>query len=354
MREPPPDAVEVAIEIGRVASEPTTIEARAAAVLTPLRRLVPFQAAWIGLLDHGSDSHRALAIEGYPDHIRQYFGTTTVTREIELLNLHRNGRPTRRRDIPIPVDLRPVWADYLWPAGFREGVAMGLTTRDGRHLGIIALNTDTEAHPTEAARDLIGALGSLIADAIDPLHSVTAAATMIEHAWAGVVLTRAGAAFPLSGMPTHALLRAGSPVLAVAAQRLTTGEMLTSFLCPNPDPEHHDRHLRITVVGVDRASVGELLGAVLVSDAGDLGGLTRRELEILGLLVEGWPNQRIGQRLSVVERTVAAHVEHIRIKLAAPSRTLAAIRALRRGWYVPAALINYSPAANRATAASTL
>ncbi|WP_460914137.1 response regulator transcription factor [Plantactinospora veratri] len=77
---------------------------------------------------------------------------------------------------------------------------------------------------------------------------------------------------------------------------------------------------------------------VLLSAPGDLHGLTPRELEILGLLVDGWPNQRIANTLVVAPRTVAAHVEHILAKLAAPSRTLAAVRALRLGLYVPRSL----------------
>jgi hypothetical protein len=37
----------------------------------------------------------------------------------------------------------------------------------------------------------------------------------------------------------------------------------------------------------------------------------------------------------VAPRTVAAHVEHVLVKLEAPSRTLAAVRAEREGLYVP-------------------
>jgi len=43
--------------------------------------------------------------------------------------------------------------------------------------------------------------------------------------------------------------------------------------------------------------------------------LTRRELEVLGLLVEGWPNQQIAAALFVTERTVEAHVKQIFQKL---------------------------------------
>ena len=61
---------------------------------------------------------------------------------------------------------------------------------DGRHLGHLTVHTDTPTHPTDAARDLIGALAPLLAHAIDPLRSITAAARLVHGALAGVVLTR--------------------------------------------------------------------------------------------------------------------------------------------------------------------
>jgi DNA-binding NarL/FixJ family response regulator len=67
----------------------------------------------------------------------------------------------------------------------------------------------------------------------------------------------------------------------------------------------------------------------------DCRGLTRRELEVLGLLVDGCSNQQIARRLSVAPRTIAAHVEHVLDKLDAPTRTRAAVIAEREGCYVP-------------------
>jgi DNA-binding NarL/FixJ family response regulator len=81
-----------------------------------------------------------------------------------------------------------------------------------------------------------------------------------------------------------------------------------------------------------------LCGVVLLSPAPDLHGLTPRELEVLGLVVDGCSNQEIARTLVVSPRTVAAHVEHLLAKLAAPTRTLAAVRAEREGLYVPAVL----------------
>jgi DNA-binding CsgD family transcriptional regulator len=78
-----------------------------------------------------------------------------------------------------------------------------------------------------------------------------------------------------------------------------------------------------------------LTGIVLVSPPQDLQGLTPRELEILGLLVEGSYNAEIARALVVAPRTVAAHLEHVLVKLDAPTRTLAAVRAQWSGLYVP-------------------
>lgn len=48
--------------------------------------------------------------------------------------------------------------------------------------------------------------------------------------------------------------------------------------------------------------------------------LTRRELEVAGLVAEGLTNQAIASRLAVAPRTAEAHVENIRRKLEVRSR----------------------------------
>jgi DNA-binding CsgD family transcriptional regulator len=67
---------------------------------------------------------------------------------------------------------------------------------------------------------------------------------------------------------------------------------------------------------------------VLLSPAGALHGLSNRELEVLGVLVTGASAELIAVTLGITERTVEAHVDHVRAKLDVPSRTAAAAPAL--------------------------
>ncbi len=59
--------------------------------------------------------------------------------------------------------------------------------------------------------------------------------------------------------------------------------------------------------------------------------LTERETEVLQLLARGQSNKEISQALHIGEQTVKTHVSHILDKLDVPSRTQAALYALRSG-----------------------
>ncbi len=59
--------------------------------------------------------------------------------------------------------------------------------------------------------------------------------------------------------------------------------------------------------------------------------LTERETEVLRLLARGQSNKEIAQSLTIGEKTVKTHVSNILAKLGVPSRTQAALYAVRIG-----------------------
>jgi DNA-binding NarL/FixJ family response regulator len=59
--------------------------------------------------------------------------------------------------------------------------------------------------------------------------------------------------------------------------------------------------------------------------------LTAREIEVLGMMVEGWGNKEISTRLGISEHTVKFHVASIMGKLNASSRTEAVTSGIRHG-----------------------
>jgi two-component system, NarL family, response regulator LiaR len=59
--------------------------------------------------------------------------------------------------------------------------------------------------------------------------------------------------------------------------------------------------------------------------------LSPREIEVLGLLVEGLSNQEMAERLIISPETIKTHMRHIMEKLTVSDRTQAAVKALKHG-----------------------
>lgn len=59
--------------------------------------------------------------------------------------------------------------------------------------------------------------------------------------------------------------------------------------------------------------------------------LSPRELEVVALVVKGFDNRRIGQRLGVTIHTVKHHLTSIGRKLDVTGRVLIAVESVRRG-----------------------
>jgi DNA-binding NarL/FixJ family response regulator len=90
------------------------------------------------------------------------------------------------------------------------------------------------------------------------------------------------------------------------------------------------RAVRAGLAIVDAAFTDTLLPAEREPDATS-GELTAREREVLELLAAGLSNRAIAERLAISEHTAKFHVNGIREKLGASTRTEAVVRAARLG-----------------------
>jgi len=73
-------------------------------------------------------------------------------------------------------------------------------------------------------------------------------------------------------------------------------------------------------------------GELLFEEDRFLSPLSRREMEILRLVVKGMSNKEIAYHLGISHQTVKNHITAILSKLGVADRTQAAVYALRRGW----------------------
>jgi DNA-binding CsgD family transcriptional regulator len=326
-------------EMAEVAASGDRLPRRAEQLLAVLRRAIPFEGAWLALADLHHPAYTTLASADLTGSVVAFFESPAHIRDVEVVGSHRVTVPITPSDLPYPVEELPTWADQLFPAGYRDAMVASLFAPDRRQVGYLALLTDSEQSPLPQMRPVLARVAVVLASAIDPLRYLTAAAGLVRGARGGVVLHADGGMAPLPGLDGHGLLAAGSPALIAAREQLAAGWNYTSFLWPLGGRHAPHGHLRITAMAPSADLPLHLTGLVLVSPPGDLRGLTPRELEVLGLVIDGYSNAAIARALGVAPRTVAAHLEHIRVKLAAPSRTLAAVRAERAGLFVPLSLV---------------
>jgi DNA-binding CsgD family transcriptional regulator len=333
-------ALDLAVEINCYIATAADPQSQLDTLWEPLKRITPFAAAWIGLFDAERRQHVTATAVEHNEANRLYLESTGFNDQAEAFGLFERHRPMCLRDVPLPPGELPSWAEHWLPAGYREGLGVPLVARDGRRLGLMTLYTESTVDPSEAARDVIETVAPMITAAIDPMSTLAGLAGLVTGARASAVITRWGEVQQLPGMPSHPLLNADSMVVSVALGKLTNHRTHTAFLCPWPDDDGHHDYVRVTALACPPQAPHDLAALVVISAPGDLHGLTHRELEVLGLLTDGCANQDIAARLFITERTVAAHLEHIRAKLDASTRTVAAVQSLHQALYVPHQLID--------------
>jgi DNA-binding CsgD family transcriptional regulator len=309
------------------------------ALLIALRRVIPFDGAWIAFADPPHNrSFTPLATTDLDASTVEHLRGPVTAHDMEMVGANRHRPAMSNSDLPYPAEELATWADCLLPAGYNEGLGVALYAPGRRHVGHLGLLFAGKEPPSSGTRHLLGRLTPTLARAIDPMRSLLAAARLVHGAIAGVSLREDGATDALPGLACHPLLAQDSAVVGVARAGIGRGHLHTVFLWPLGGVHAPGGHVRITALAVTEDVPAALKGVVLMSPAGDLRGLTARELEILGFLIEGCSNREIARSLIIAQRTVAAHLEHILVKLSAPTRTLAAVRAEREGLYVPRSL----------------
>jgi DNA-binding CsgD family transcriptional regulator len=326
---------EVALSLADIAASPEALPARAEALLAELGSCVPFDSAWVALADPLGSGYSSLPSVDVNEPTLDYLSGPRMAHDIEVTGTDRVRPPLSPSDLRFPAEDPPTWAECLMPAGYHEGLGMSLFGPGHRQIGFLALLFASSAPPTDILRGRADALTPLLADAIDPMRSVLATARLVRHAVAGAMLVGNRGVVRIPGFVDDPMLVPDSPVVDAAHRAIRDGRLHATFLWPGGADRAHRGFVRVTTLtGPDLLGTG-FVGIVLLSPAGAIHDLTARELEVLGLIIEGCSNQEIAGELVVAPRTVAAHLEHILAKLEAPSRTLAAVRAERMGLSVP-------------------
>lgn len=322
-------------ELIEIATSSVPLLERAQGLADSLDRWLPVEATWLTLCDPQSNVYATVGSTGLERSVLDYLARPSVGQEIQRTELNQDRPPVSLAELPVDVEELPTWTDCLIPAGFREGLGVPLVEPGGPFLGMLTLFFSSGEPPSAALRARLVRLSPLIARGVSPIRSLLATARLVQGATAGAVLLQDGSIFPLAGLGGHAVLGADSPVLAIARETLLAGQVYRSFLWPERGGPDAIGHVRMTVLAATDVPAF-VLGMVLVTPDANCRRLTPRELQVLGLVVEGFSNQQIARRLAVAPRTVAAHLEHLLHKLEAPTRTLAAVVAEREGCYVPA------------------
>jgi DNA-binding CsgD family transcriptional regulator/tetratricopeptide (TPR) repeat protein len=149
------------------------------------------------------------------------------------------------------------------------------------------------------------------ADARDPLGEAVELAISLR---ARPLLRR------LRDLATRALITLPPEVDALLAQPAAKRSPMTAAVTAEPMADAPAVAVRVPPPAPQPSSAGQ-----------DSFGLSRRELEVLGLIAQGRTNREIGDRLFISQKTVGVHVGNILAKLGVSGRVEAASVAIRLG-----------------------
>src|SRR3954469_22132367 len=90
------------LELAEIAGSTGPLPERAQEMLESLRRLVPFDAAWLAFTDPMSSSYTTVASTDLDESTLQYLNGPTVAHDIEVTHIDRRRRPPSPCNLPKP------------------------------------------------------------------------------------------------------------------------------------------------------------------------------------------------------------------------------------------------------------
>ncbi|WP_308127676.1 helix-turn-helix transcriptional regulator [Gordonia paraffinivorans] len=251
----------------------------------------------------------------YPTEVADFIATTHA---FECAG-HRYAieRRVALRFIDLPFDVRDTitYQEALRPCGFHEGITLPLGRYTGSHprpafVAMSSLHGRALADDARLALTMLAAeLAGLAAPQIRPDPE---SADVVVHVSPGRVEPRLGDS-------------AESPLDASALRRVAT------LLSPGSPPLRFRRRGDNGQWWSIRADAGGDGVLITLRRTDPPAGLTPRELDVVGLVSRGWPNDEIANALGISVRTARSHVESALIKVGVSNRTALARAAWERG-----------------------
>lgn len=133
----------------------------------PLHELVPYDCAVLAHWDPETGRYRPVLEDGDTAVLSAYLRSGTAVTELQRLGLHRIAWPMVVHRVGVTLAGTTAWQDHLWPAGFRDGLGVGLFTEEGRHVGLLALLTYRQQVVTVTAAALLHGVNALLGSAVD-------------------------------------------------------------------------------------------------------------------------------------------------------------------------------------------
>lgn len=297
-------------------------DGRCARILDLLAPVSCASAAVLTRWDRTARRNSVVAVRGgYPPEIVAHLASGEFQRTDAGYRIIRDDlhRPLRCWHDMHEVDFTrsPIARDFLLPAGYRGGVTVRLTGRNGDYVGDLHMSTEAPHHPSPEAMRLLHRSVPVVAAVVRAGGLVGDPAEMLPVAAHAVLVRADGSIRPVDGGHLRPPLHPGSPLLTAIDGR----------------PGSRTWHWRDERGAWFRVEVRAVRGGttVVAQPVDSACGLSLRELDVLERLGSGLPNLGIARALHLSERTVAHHVERILDKLAVSTRAAAAAMAEREG-----------------------